>query len=63
MATIKPPTNASGTARPGRPSEGFRIAPAARQTRPMLGVVAVLLILSVERRAHTCICRRAAARR
>ena len=45
MATIKPPTNASGRARPGRPSEGFRIAPAARQTRPMLGVVAVLLIL------------------
>ena len=45
MATIQPPTNASGTARPGRPSEGFRIAPPARQTRPMLGVVAVLLIL------------------
>lgn len=45
MATMKPPSNAPSSARSGRPSEGFRITPAARQTRPMLGVVAVLLIL------------------
>jgi hypothetical protein len=46
MAASNPPTRAASTARPGRPSsEGFRIAPPARQTRPLLGVVAVLLIL------------------
>jgi len=45
MATTQPPTKAPSTSRLGRSPEGFRIAPAARQTRPMLGVVAVLLIL------------------
>lgn len=45
MATTRPPTRAPGTARPGRSSEGFGIAPAARRTRPILAVVAVLLIL------------------
>src|SRR6266508_4686936 len=45
MATTRPPSRAPGTARPGRSSEGFGIAPAARRTRPILAVVAVLLIL------------------
>jgi uncharacterized membrane protein len=44
MATTRPP-QASSPTRPGRSSEGFRIAPSTRQTRPILGVVAVLLIL------------------
>src|SRR6266508_4477240 len=46
MAATNPPPQAASTARPGwSPSEGFRIAPPGRQTRPLLGVVAVLLIL------------------
>ena len=46
MAPTNPPTSAASTARPGWSSpEGFRIAPPTRQTRPLLGVVAVLLIL------------------
>jgi hypothetical protein len=46
MAPSNPPTSAAGTARPGwSQPEGFRIAPPVRQTRPLLGVVAVLLIL------------------
>lgn len=45
MATTQPPAKAPTAARPGRSSEGFRITPPARQTRPMLGVVAVLLVL------------------
>ena len=45
MATTQPPTQAPSAARCGRLSEGFRITPPARQTRPMLGVVAVLMVL------------------
>lgn len=46
MPPTMPPSQATGTARPGRsPSEGFRITPPIRQTRPLLGVVAVLLML------------------
>src|SRR6266498_3381520 len=46
MAATKPPTQAASTTRPSwSASEGFRIAPPTRQTRPLLGVVAVLLIL------------------
>jgi hypothetical protein len=46
MAPSNPPPSAAGTARPGwSQPEGFRIAPPVRQTRPLLGVVAVLLIL------------------
>ncbi len=45
MATTRPPTNHPGAARRGRSSEGFGIAPAARRTRPVLAVAAVLLIL------------------
>jgi len=46
MAATKPPPQAASAARPGwSPSEGFRISSPTRQTRPLLGVVAVLLIL------------------
>ena len=46
MPTTQPPPQAPSTARSGwSPAEGFRITPPTRQTRPMLGVVAVLLIL------------------
>lgn len=46
MAPTNPSASAAGTTRPGwSPPEGFRIAPPTRQTRPLLGVVAVLLIL------------------
>jgi flagella basal body P-ring formation protein FlgA len=46
MAATRPPSQAANTAQAGwSPSQSFRIAPPGRQTRPLLGVVAVLLIL------------------